>query len=96
MFTQKNRFTLILLSVAVLLLIPFIAMQFTSEVNWTFSDFLAMGFLLLGAGLICELVLRTVKKNRNRVILCLLVLALFFLVWAELAVGFFGTPFAGS
>jgi dipeptide/tripeptide permease len=96
MFTQKNRFTLILLSVAVLLLIPFIAMQFTTEVNWTFSDFLAMGFLLLGAGLICELVLRTVKKNRNRVILCLLVLALFFLVWAELAVGIFGTPLAGS
>jgi hypothetical protein len=55
-----------------------------------------MGILLLSTGLICELVLRKVKGVRNRIIFCAIVLFLFFLTWAELAVGIFGTPFAGS
>lgn len=96
MITQNRRLSIILLSASLLLLIPFIAMQFTSEVNWSPFDFLVMGTLLLGTGLVCELVLRKVKKMEHRVILCLVALAAFFLVWAELAVGIFGTPFAGS
>lgn len=87
---------IILAVVGVLLLIPLVAMQFTNEVNWSGFDFLVMGILLLGTGLVCELVLRTVKKRANRLILCLAVLGVFILVWMELAVGIFGTPFAGS
>nr|WP_294669711.1 hypothetical protein [uncultured Fluviicola sp.] len=59
-------------------------------------DFLVMGILLLGTGSVCELVLRTVEKRTNRLILCLAALGVFILVWMELAVGIFGTPFAGS
>ena len=94
---MKNKRLLIILSVVgVLMLIPLIAMQFTKEVNWSASDFVVMGILLLGTGLGCELILRKIKKRENRIVLCLAVLGAFLLIWMELAVGIFGTPFAGS
>lgn len=71
-------------------------MQFTNEVNWNIADFIIMGILLLLTGLLCELVLRRVKSLTNRIIICGIVLFTLFLFWAELAVGIFGTPFAGS
>ena len=43
-----------------------------------------------------ELVLQKVTKKQHRIILCLAILFVLLLVWAELAVGIFGTPFAGS
>lgn len=96
MITQKNRLSLILSSIVFLLFIPFVAMQFTNEVNWSPFDFLIMGILLLVTGLIIEFVLRKVYKLEHRLVLCGAVLFVFFLIWAELAVGIFGTPFAGS
>jgi uncharacterized membrane protein YadS len=65
---NKRLFT-ILLVLLLLLLIPLIGMQFSSEVNWSFFDFLVMGVLLLGAGLTIEFVLRIVPKKNNRVVL---------------------------
>ena len=73
-----------------------LAMQFTNEVNWDLRDFVVMGVLLLGTGLMCELVLRKVKQTQHRVAICAALVVALFLVWAELAVGIFGTPFAGS
>ncbi len=71
-------------------------MQFTSEVDWNIIDFVTMGVLLLGTGLLCELAMRKVKSIKSRVLICGAILFAFFLIWAELAVGLFGTPFAGS
>jgi hypothetical protein len=96
MIIQNKRLIGIVLTVVLLLLIPLIAMQFTNEVNWELSDFVVMGVLLLGTGLLCELVLRKVKKTEHRVLICGALLIALFLIWAELAVGIFGTPFAGS
>ena len=96
MVTQNKRLISIVLTAAFLLLIPLIAMQFTNEVNWTAGDFLAMGILLVGTGLACEVVLRKVKKTRYRIALCAALIVALLLIWAELAVGIFGTPFAGS
>lgn len=94
---MKNRRLVILPAIVVsLLLIPFIAMLFTNEVDWDIYDFIIMGFLLLGTGLLCELALRKVKSTLNRILICGAVLFVFFLIWAELAVGIFGTPFAES
>ena len=93
---KTNRFLIILLIVGALLLIPFIAMQFSSEVVWTSSDFIIMGILLLVTGLGIDLVLRKVSSSKNRLIMGGIILAVFFMIWAELAVGVFGTPFAGS
>ncbi len=92
---QNKRLIIIVLVVALLLLIPFIAMQFTNEVNWSWFDFIAAAVLLLGTGLLCELVLRKVKKNAYRIIICVALLFILLLIWAELAVGIFGSPVAG-
>ena len=94
-FANKRLFGIIL-AIGLLLLIPLIAMQFTTEVDWTAFDFLVMGVLLLGTGLGSELILRKVRNTEHRLLLVVGELLVFFLVWAELAVGVFGTPFAGS
>jgi len=74
---------------AILLLIPLVAMQFTTEVRWGAEDFLAAGCLLIATGIGIALVARYVKRPAYRVMLMgALVLALA-LVWAELAVGIF-------
>lgn len=92
----NKRLIIILASAAFLLTVPLIAMQFTSEVNWDFFDFLIAGILLFGTGIVCEFVLRKVKNTKARVWVCLGMLFMLFLIWSELAVGIFGTPFAGS
>lgn len=93
---KNKRFIIILSVVATLLLIPLIAMQFTNEVNWDIVDFVIMGILLTATGILLELVLRKVKSNFHRLLICGGILFISFLIWAELAVGIFGTPFAGS
>lgn len=96
MLTQNKRLITIVLTAVALLFIPLIAMQFTSEVNWSAFDFLIGGGLLLGSGLTCEFVLRKTRKTRLRIALVAGVLVILALIWAELAVGIFGTPLAGS
>jgi len=85
-----------LIIVGVLLSIPLIAMQFTAEVNWSLADFAIMAAMLLGLGLVIELLLRRVKRKKHRLILGAIAVLLFLLTWAELAVGIIGTPFAGD
>ncbi len=92
---KNKRFVIIVSVVAFILLIPFIAMQFTNEVNWSLFDFTAAALLLFGIGILSELVMRKVKNNKHRIILCLAVLLLLLLIWAELAVGIFGSPISG-
>ena len=96
MITQNKRLIGILLTVVFLLLIPLVAMLFTNEVDWNLLDFIVMGTLLLGTGLTAEFIMRRVKNKDYRWLLIAIVLLVFFLIWAELAVGIFGTPFAGS
>ena len=93
---KNKRFKFILILVAFLLLIPLIAMQFTDEVKWTLLDFIVAGVLLISTGLIFDLVMRKVKNLNYRIAISLAILILLFLIWAELAVGLFGTPFSGS
>jgi len=96
MIRQNKRLISIVLTVALILLIPLAAMQFTDEVNWTLSDFVVAGALLLGTGLMCELVMRKVKKIKYRIAICVALLVTLLFIWLELAVGIFGTPFSGT
>jgi len=82
--------------VGLLLLIPLIAMQLTNEVNWSFFDFIIMGGMLIITGLLIGIILKKVNNSKNRLILIVTIVMIFFLIWAELAVGLFGTPFAGN
>ncbi|RLJ80155.1 hypothetical protein [Pedobacter alluvionis] len=94
--SSKLRMIIILSVTAFLLVIPLVAMQFTDEVDWTLPDFVTAGILLLSTGLAIELVIRNLKAGALRTIFLVVILLLLFLIWAELAVGIFGTPFAGN
>lgn len=96
MTTQYKRRVVYLILTGIILLAPFIAMQFTPEVNWSTIDFIVAGSLLIGAGLIVELIIRKVRSKENRNFLIIGIIVLLLLVWIELAVGIFGTPLAGS
>ena len=96
MIINRNRLIGIVIVVALLLLIPLIAMQFTEQVQWNLFDFMIAGALLMGAGLVGELVASNIKKPKHRNLVLLGLILALLLIWAELAVGIFGTPFAGS
>lgn len=93
---MNKRLKIILFTIPILLLIPLIAMQLSSEVNWSLGDFIILGILLLGLGLFIEFGFRKFQKIDNRIAYTVLVVGAFLLVWAEMAVGIFGTPLAGS
>ena len=80
----------------VLLSIPFIAMQFSDEVNWSTFDFLVMGGMLLLLGVVIESVLSVIKSFNIRTMIIGVIVLIFLLAWLELAVGIIGTPFAGK
>ena len=86
----------ILRVVGLLLLIPLIAMQLTNEVNWSLFDFMIMGAMLTITGLLGGEIFKRVKNSGYRLILTITIVLILFLLWAELAVGLFGTPFAGD
>jgi uncharacterized BrkB/YihY/UPF0761 family membrane protein len=85
----------ILIGTALILLVPLVAMQFSDDVDWSITDFVTIGILLLGAGLLYELAAAKTKP-KYRAALAAAFIAIVLVIWAELAVGIFGTPFAGS
>jgi hypothetical protein len=93
---NKNRILIILSIVIFLLFIPLIAMQFTNQVNWTIFDFFTMGLLLFAIVFTCEFINRKIINSRYKLLFLTIVLILFLLMWIELSVGIFGTPFAGN
>ena len=97
-FIEMNKKRLMLFWTACigLLAIPLIAMQFTDEVNWTIVDFVIAGGLLFSLGFLVDLLLDKVKPKTKSWAIIALVLILFLLLWAELAVGIFGSPIAGN
>lgn len=76
---------------ACLLLLPLVGMQFTTEVNWTGSDFLIMGIMLLLACSTYEFgVWLSHGDIAYRAGFAVAVAASFLLVWVNLAVGIIG------
>lgn len=83
--------------IAIVLSLPALAMALGAEgVDWSASDFVIMGILLALVGLGIEAMMRFVRGWRERRIAIAGILVVFLLVWAELAVGLIGTPFAGN
>lgn len=76
---------------AILLSIPFVAMQFTTGVSWSITDFIIMAALILGTGLSYILLSRTTANFMNRLGIGLMVVTAFLMIWANLAVGLIGS-----
>ncbi len=70
-----------------LLLLPWLAMQLTDQMQWDWFDFLLFGLMLLSAG--CLFVWLSRRFPARRLWLAGFVLLLFVYCWAELAVGIF-------
>ncbi len=77
--------------VAALLITPAVAMRFTEAVQWTMSDFLFAGIILIGAGVIAELAVRASGAWSYRIGAGLAVLASMLLIWINGAVGIIGS-----
>ncbi len=75
---------------AALLATPFVAMQFTREVNWTASDFVVMGVLIGGIGLAIEFLVRQSPSWAYRGAAIVAALTAFLTIWVNLAVGMIG------
>lgn len=80
---------LFLLVASAIMLVPAIAMQITSEVNWGLEDFGAMGLMLIIVGLLLESSVRLTNTTLQRGLAVSFIIFAFFAVWAELAVGIF-------
>lgn len=75
---------------AVLLSLPLIAMQFTSEVNWTAMDFMVMGVMLGAVCVAFELALRVAPNSYYMLGAGLAAATAFLVTWSNLAVGIIG------
>jgi len=76
-------------AVALVMTAPLVAMQFTEEVNWTASDFVFAGVLLIGGGALVELMAWRVRSPVIRIGFSLFIVAVVALIWIEGAVGIF-------
>jgi hypothetical protein len=93
---QNRNIIRIALGSAFILIMIMLMNQFNDEVDWKLDDFIAMGILLLSAGLAYELLAKKMTTAACRVAVAIAIGIVFLIIWAELAVGVFGTPFAGS
>ncbi|MBX2970504.1 MAG: hypothetical protein KF803_14130 [Cyclobacteriaceae bacterium] len=80
-----------------ILSIPLVAMQFTDEVKWSVGDFILMGALLFGTGVLFVLVMRLSSNIVYKTAVGLAIGATFFMIYVNLAVGLIGGgPHAGN
>ncbi|WP_288441316.1 hypothetical protein [uncultured Chryseobacterium sp.] len=96
MMTQKQKTLTIYALPLALLSIPLIGNLFSKEVNWSGADFLIAGALLFTTAFLINLIRNRIKKQSQKVMICIFIVLTITLVWIELAVGIFGSPFAGS
>lgn len=93
--TTKKRILLYTIPLG-FLLIPFVTGFLTKEVNWSVNDFIIAGVLLFTTAFTVDFILSKVKLRGRQFLYISLILIALFLIWAELAVGIFGSPFAGN
>ncbi|WP_288447951.1 hypothetical protein [uncultured Chryseobacterium sp.] len=96
MMTQKQKTLIIYALPLALLSIPLVGNLILNEVNWSVSDFLIAGVLLFTTAFLVNLVRNRIKKQSQKVLFTIFILLALALIWLELAVGIFGSPFAGS
>jgi len=94
LFISRTKRILIISSS--LLTIPLFFTVISDEFNWSFFDFIIMGFMMMFVGISFELVSKVIKSGKRKKLLYGLIILLFLLLWAELGVGIFNSPIAGD
>lgn len=86
-----------ILAAELVLLVPLFAMLFSVEGwDWKVPDFIIVGVLLAGVSVGAQLIINGIKSNSRQVSIGVVLAAAMILIWMELAVGIFDSPFAGS
>lgn len=93
---MTQRLKTLFIGSGALLLVPFIGSQFSQEVHWSGFDYIVAAILLSGTSFVLDFVLTKAKNKQSRWAWGIIVVLALALVWAELAVGVFGSPLAGS
>jgi hypothetical protein len=90
-FLMQNKAILwVAIGTGLLLLIPLIGMLVTDDWNWGFFDFVFMGGLIFGTGLVFVLVARQMNNLFYRLAVGLAGVTGFLLLWINAAVGIIG------
>jgi hypothetical protein len=84
------------LGAATLLAIPALNMLIGGEFDWSAADFAVAAVLLFGTAGLMHFAISTIKTTSMRLMAVAAIAVSLVLIWAELAVGIFGTPWAGS
>ena len=95
-YMLNSRLKRLLIISTSILSIPVLGKLFTDDFQWALPDFFIAAILLFGTSYMIDFILRKVQKKSQRIALCCFILLLLVFVWAELAVGLIGTPFAGN
>jgi len=69
--------------------------MYINDFNWIMVDFIIMGVLIFS----CLYFISFIRKKFSgikEILAIIIIIIVFILLWAELSVGIFGSPFAGS
>lgn len=94
---MKNSIIRVAISTLLILLVLLVmTLLRPDDWDWNLTDFIIIGSLLFGTGLIYELIANKIKDRHYRIIIGLVIAIFVLLIWADLAVGIFGFPWSGS
>jgi hypothetical protein len=96
MMTKQQKTTAIFAVPSLLFAAAFLGNLFVEGWEWSRFDFLIAGILLFGTAFIINLIANSGKTLAFKLIVCGVIILVLLLTWVELAVGLFGTPFAGN
>jgi len=88
---KKKNIIIIAFVTVCLLMVPLVAMQFTAEVDWSVFDFILMGTLIFGTGVVYEWISSRGNNKSYRIAVSIAVFTVFLLTWVNMAVGIIGS-----
>ncbi|MBB4808221.1 hypothetical protein HNP38_003562 [Chryseobacterium defluvii] len=94
--TAQQKTKIIYAIPALLLGAAFLGNLFIEGFNWSFVDFMGAGLLLFGTAFLITMIVNSKRSLQNKILISGIIILILVLVWMELAVGIFGSPFAGS
>lgn len=95
MIQAKSIFRIGVITI-LLLLIPLVLNLTLSDFDWSLLDFVVAGILFFLLGISIEIIRKSKLFQKRKTLYIILVIVFFVLVWMELAVGIFNTPFGGN
>ena len=93
---MRNYQKIYLIIFGFLLSIIFLLNFISDEFDWNIFDFIVLIIMMIFTAALFEIATRTAKTKKNQKILFILITIIFLLIWAELGVGIFDSPFAGD